>query len=74
MDMKKYGGFIPLIVAMLLIFSYSVPAIRDGVGSFLDTVLGPLANMVPFYVLIVILSTATALYSSIIQKLSLIHI
>lgn len=37
MDMKKYGGFIPLIVAMLLIFSYSVPAIRDGVGSFLDT-------------------------------------
>jgi uncharacterized membrane protein (DUF106 family) len=68
MDMKKYGGFIPLIVAMLLIFSYSVPAIRDGVGSFLDTVLGPLANMVPFYVLIVILSTATALYSSIIQK------
>lgn len=55
-------------MAMLLIFSYSVPAIRDGVGSFLDTVLGPLANMVPFYVLIVILSTATALYSSIIQK------
>ena len=68
MDMKKYGGYIALVVAMLLIFSYSIPAIRDGVGSFIDMILGPLANQVPFYILIVILSTITALYSSIIQK------
>jgi len=68
MDMKKYGGYIALVVAMLLIFSYSIPSIRDGVGSFIDMLLGPLANQVPFYILIVILSTITALYSSIIQK------
>jgi uncharacterized membrane protein (DUF106 family) len=68
MDMKKYGGYIALVVAMLLIFSYSIPAIRDGVGSFIDMLLGPLANNVPFYILIVILSSITALYSSIIQK------
>ncbi|HUU76338.1 MAG TPA: EMC3/TMCO1 family protein [Methanoregulaceae archaeon] len=68
MDMKKYGGYIALVVAMLLIFSYSIPPIRDGVGEFLDMVFGPLVYEVPFYILIVILSTVTALYSSIIQK------
>lgn len=68
MDLKKYGGYIALVVAMLLIFSYSIPAIREGVGGSINLVFGPLANLVPFYILIVILSTITALYSSIIQK------
>ena len=32
MARKSYGGFIALLIAMLLIFSYSIPAIREGVG------------------------------------------
>jgi len=65
---KKYGGFIALIVAMAMILSYSIAPIRAGVGSAMDTMLGPLAEMMPFYILIIILSAITGLYSSIIQK------
>ncbi len=67
---KQYGGLIALVVAMLLILSYSIPPIRDGVGSAINVVLGPLVDSfgIPFFILILILSTLTGLYSSIIQK------
>lgn len=68
--MKKYGGYIALMVAMLMMLAYSIPAIRDGVGSIIDAIFGPLVDVlgIPFYVLIIILATLTALYSSLIQK------
>jgi len=70
MDMKKYGGYIALIFAMLMILCYSIPPIRDGVGGILNGIFGPLVDVlgIPFFILIIILSTLTALYSSIIQK------
>lgn len=68
MAKKSYGGIIALIVAMALIFSYSVPAIRSTVGGSLNVILGPLADALPFYIVIIILSVLTALYSSVIQK------
>jgi len=63
-----YGGIIAIVVAMALIFSYSIPGIRHGVGGGIDLVFGPLAGIVPFYVFIIILSALTAIYSSLIQK------
>jgi uncharacterized membrane protein (DUF106 family) len=68
MAKRSYGGIIALIVAMLLIFSYSIPVIRDTVGQGLDVILGPLAETFPLYIVIIILSVVTALYSSVIQK------
>ena len=68
MAKKSYGGIIALIVAMALIFSYSVPTIRSTVGGSLNVILGPLADALPFYIVIIILSVLTALYSSVIQK------
>ncbi|MCQ8893455.1 MAG: EMC3/TMCO1 family protein [Methanolinea sp.] len=65
---SRFGGFIALLVAMAMIFSYSIAPIREGVGQALDLALGPLAGMMPFYVLIIVLSAVTALYSSLIQK------
>ncbi|MDD1718051.1 MAG: DUF106 domain-containing protein [Methanoregulaceae archaeon] len=67
---RQYGGLIALAVAMLLILSYSIPPIRDGVGSAINVFLGPLVDSfgIPFFVLILILSTLTGLYSSLIQK------
>ncbi len=67
---KQYGGLIALAVAMLLILSYSIPPIRDGVGSAINVFLGPLVDSfgIPFFILILILSTLTGLYSSLIQK------
>lgn len=69
-DAKKYGGYIALVLAMLLILSYSIPSIRGGVGNFINGLLGPLVDelKIPFFILIIILSTLTALYSSLIQK------
>ncbi|NYT07202.1 MAG: DUF106 domain-containing protein [Methanomicrobiales archaeon] len=68
MATRNYGGIIALLVAMVLIFSYSIPAIREGVGEALDVIFGPLAAALPFYVIIIMLSVLTALYSSVIQK------
>ena len=64
------GGYLPLLFAMAMMFSYSIPWLREGVGSAMDSVLGPLLTQygVPFFILIVILSTLTGLYSSLIQK------
>ena len=68
MAKRSYGGIIALIVAMLLIFSYSIPVIKGTVGQGLDILLGPLAEAFPLYIVIIILSVLTALYSSVIQK------
>jgi uncharacterized membrane protein (DUF106 family) len=68
MAKRSYGGIIALIVAMALIFSYSVPGIRETVGGALDIILGPLAEALPFFIVIIILSAVTAIYSSLIQK------
>jgi uncharacterized membrane protein (DUF106 family) len=68
MAKRSYGGIIAIIVAMVLIFSYSIPGIREGVGGAIDGIFAPLAELVPFYIFIVVLSTLTAIYSSIIQK------
>jgi uncharacterized membrane protein (DUF106 family) len=70
MDLKKYSGYIALVLAMLLIISYSIPSIHTAVGQGIDTAFGPLVDTleIPFFILIIILSTITALYSSLIQK------
>lgn len=65
---KRFGGFAALFVAMAMILSYSIEPVREGVGRGLDAVFGPLAEMVPFFVLIIILAAITAIYSSLIQK------
>ncbi len=66
----KYGMLISLAFMMLVMFSYSVEWLRAGVGQGIDTVFAPLIDgfKIPFYILIVILSALTGLYSSIIQK------
>jgi uncharacterized membrane protein (DUF106 family) len=55
---------------MLMMFSYSIPGLRQGVGAQIDLIFAPLVNefKIPFFILIVILSAITGLYSSIIQK------
>ncbi len=68
MAKKSYGGIIALFVAMILIFSYSIPAVRDTVGGAMNVIFGPLAEAMPFYIVIIMLSSLTALYSSVIQK------
>jgi uncharacterized membrane protein (DUF106 family) len=70
MDLKKYGGYIALVLVFIMIIGYSIPAIRDGIGMAIDKPLGPVVDTlkIPFFILIIILSTLTALYSSLIQK------
>lgn len=66
----KYGIYIALGFMMLMMFSYSVEWLRVGVGRGIDGVFSPIVDGfgIPFYILIVILSAFTGLYSSIIQK------
>jgi uncharacterized membrane protein (DUF106 family) len=66
----KYGIYIALGFMMLMMFSYSIEWLRAGVGQGIDSAFSPLidAFKIPFYILIVILSAFTGLYSSIIQK------
>ena len=64
----NYGGLIALIVAVALIFSYSIPGFRETVGEALNVILGPLAEALPLFMVIIVLSAITAIYSSLIQK------
>jgi uncharacterized membrane protein (DUF106 family) len=66
----KYGIYIALMFMMLMMFSYSIQWLRTGVGQGIDIAFAPLLDgfKIPFYILIVILSALTGLYSSIIQK------
>ncbi|MEN6395828.1 MAG: EMC3/TMCO1 family protein [Methanoregula sp.] len=66
----KYGLYIALLFKMLMMISYSIERLRVGVGQGIDSLFAPLVESfgIPFFILIVILSAATGLYSSIIQK------
>nr|WP_321350019.1 EMC3/TMCO1 family protein [uncultured Methanoregula sp.] len=66
----KYGMYIALVIMMLMMVSYSIEWLRVGVGKGIDTTLAPAVDTfgIPFFILIVILSAFTGLYSSIIQK------
>ncbi|RPJ51363.1 MAG: DUF106 domain-containing protein [Methanobacteriota archaeon] len=70
MDLGKHGTTITLILLFLMMISYSIPAIRVGVGSAMNVVLGPFLDIykVPFFIMIVVLSAVTGLYSSLVQK------
>jgi uncharacterized membrane protein (DUF106 family) len=67
---SRLGGYLAILFAMAMMFSYSVPWLRESVGSAIDSIFGPLLTQygVPFFMLIVVLSTLTGLYSSLIQK------
>ncbi|WP_292425888.1 DUF106 domain-containing protein [Methanoregula sp.] len=66
----KYGLYVALLFMMLMMVSYSIAWLRVGVGQGIDSLFAPLVESfkIPFFILIVILSAATGLYSSIIQK------
>jgi uncharacterized membrane protein (DUF106 family) len=66
----KYGIWIAMGFMMLMMFSYSIDWLRQGVGQGIDGVFAPFVDAfkIPFFILIVILSAFTGLYSSIIQK------
>ncbi|MDD4482919.1 MAG: EMC3/TMCO1 family protein [Methanoregula sp.] len=66
----KYGLYVALLFMFAMMISYSIEWLRVGVGKALDSVFAPFVETfgIPFFILIVILSAATGLYSSIIQK------
>jgi uncharacterized membrane protein (DUF106 family) len=66
----KYGMYIAILFMFLMMFSYSIEWLRAGVGQAIDALFSPLVDgfNIPFYVLIIILSSLTGLYASIIQK------
>ncbi len=66
----KYGIWIAMGFMMLMMISYSIEWLRHGVGEGIDTAFSPVIDWfgIPFFVLIIILSAFTGLYSSIIQK------
>ncbi|GAB6284625.1 MAG: DUF106 domain-containing protein [Methanoregula sp.] len=66
----KYGLYVALAFMMLMMLSYSIAWLRVGVGQGIDVVFDPLVDSfkIPFFILIVILSALTGLYSSLIQK------
>ncbi|MDG6251620.1 EMC3/TMCO1 family protein [Methanocalculus sp.] len=68
--MKKYGTYIAFILAFGLMMAYAVEWIRDGIAEAIDTILGPLTDTfgMPFFAVLLFLSSATGLYSSLIQK------
>ena len=67
---EKYGLWVTFGFMFLLMWVYTVEWLRVGVGQAIDAAFSPLVDgfNIPFYVLIIILSALTGLYTSIIQK------
>jgi uncharacterized membrane protein (DUF106 family) len=63
---------------MVALVVYSIPALRDGIGAVMDTIMGPLvsgiilsygdAPGIAWMIIILVLSSITGLYSSLLQK------
>jgi uncharacterized membrane protein (DUF106 family) len=66
----EYSIWITFGFMFLMMWAYTVPWLRQGVGQGMDAVFSPFVTgfNIPFYILIVILSALTGLYSSIVQK------
>ena len=69
-DLKKHGPTIALLFTLVVMLSYGIEWVRVTVGSVMDMMLGPFIDVlgVPFFVVIMILSGITGLYSSLVQK------
>ncbi|WP_434521450.1 DUF106 domain-containing protein [Halorubrum sp. AS12] len=46
---------------------YAVGPVRDAIAGAIDVVLGPLLNIVPFYVVIMVVALGTGLYSTLLR-------
>ena len=46
---------------------YAVTPVRDTIAGALDVALGPLLNVVPFYVVIMVIALATGMYSTLLR-------
>ncbi|QAU13745.1 DUF106 domain-containing protein [Halorubrum sp. BOL3-1] len=46
---------------------YAVSPVRNAIASGIDVVLGPLLNVVPFYVVIMVIALGTGLYSTLLR-------
>lgn len=74
MNLKKiwdeYSLWITFGFMFLMMWAYTVEWLRVGVGQAIDALFSPLLVTfgIPFFVLIIILSAFTGLYSSIVQK------
>jgi uncharacterized membrane protein (DUF106 family) len=70
MGIKDHSGTIVILLTLVLMASYGIPWVREGVGGAMDLIFGHLVDVygIPFFVLIMILSAITGLYSSLIQK------
>jgi uncharacterized membrane protein (DUF106 family) len=66
----QYGIWLTFGFMFLMMYAYTVAWLREDVGQGMDAVFAPVivGFGIPFYILIVILSGLTGLYSSIVQK------
>ncbi|MFB6111721.1 MAG: DUF106 domain-containing protein [Halobacteriaceae archaeon] len=55
------------VLTLSLIPAYTITEIRDLVGSVMNVILGPLLDVMPFWAVILVLATATGLYSALLQ-------
>ncbi|GGL50912.1 DUF106 domain-containing protein [Halocalculus aciditolerans] len=55
------------LVALGMFAGYSYHPVRDAVGSVLNVALGPIADVLPFYLVIMCLAVFTGFYSTLLQ-------
>lgn len=54
--------------ALGMMFGYWFPPVRNTVGSMIHTVVGPLDQFLPFYVIVLLLAALTGLYSTVLRS------
>jgi uncharacterized membrane protein (DUF106 family) len=55
------------VVTVGLFLGYSWAPLRNVIGTTMDVILGPIAAALPFYAVVIVLASATGLYSTLLQ-------
>jgi uncharacterized membrane protein (DUF106 family) len=55
------------VIAVGLFAGYSFAGVREVIGSVIDIIIGPIDELLPFYMVIMILAMFTGLYSTLLQ-------
>ncbi|SDM47194.1 Uncharacterized membrane protein, DUF106 family [Halogranum gelatinilyticum] len=55
------------LVTVGLFAGYSLTEVRNVIGGVMDIILGPLAEVLPFYAVVMVLALGTGLYSTLLQ-------
>ena len=66
--LRKNIDTIAMVIGIGIMFGYFSKDVQDAIGNGMNQIFGPLLDVLPFHIVILIMAIITGVYSSVIQK------